>query len=125
MKPRTGAYSPAPPPVRSARLSPLTTETTLVGKISKAMVTRAFDDLAANAGTHVWIVDLLHSDGFEPSAVPTATERIIRARAAGLEKLVAIAQSAAIRMAVSAVRMGTGFPIVLCDSREESRSHVK
>jgi hypothetical protein len=110
--------------VRTAKISPLTAETTLSGKVSKAMVTQAFDDLATT-GAQVWIVDLLNSDGYEPTAIPTATERILKARAAGLEKLVVMARSSAIRMAASAVRVSTGFPILIVESREETQSHIK
>ncbi len=116
-------HPPAPRASIAVRTTPISlrvVETIFIGRVTAPLVTRAFDDLEAYPGAKVWIVDLLGADGYDAGAIPTATERVKRAREAGLEKLITVIQSAALRMAASVVGMATGFKIVIASTREEA-----
>jgi hypothetical protein len=110
--------------VRSVLLPSGVVETTMRGRISREMVVQAFDELDSYPRSSVWIVDMTKADSYEAAALAAATERLIASRRRGLEKLVAVTPSPMLRMAASVVRVGSGFPLVIVETRAEALAHL-
>ncbi|MEZ4307182.1 MAG: hypothetical protein R3F14_03945 [Polyangiaceae bacterium] len=99
-------------------------ETVFVGRLTVKLLDAAHADIVKVGVAPVWLIDTTDTSGFDTDCVRFGSTMLQRLRKAGVQRLVAVLPSAAMRMAARAAAVASGVEIRVVERRSEAVPHL-